>query len=110
MKIHIGTHSLQCKQFDDLLIDLNIFSGCDSFLYSCCQPPDIARKDKVAPAFLLFIMVLHHYEYHHHDISTIIITIIMINQDVFEARKQDFTEHEPECGVSRHRYLVLTNK
>jgi len=43
--------------------------GCDSFLYSCCQPPDIARKDK----------------------------------DVFEARKQDFTEHEPECGVSRHR-------
>lgn len=22
---------------------------------------------------------------------------------MFEARKQDFTEHEPECGVSRHR-------
>jgi len=43
--------------------------GCDSFLYSCCQPPEAARRE----------------------------------QDVFEARKQDFQEQEPECGVSRHR-------
>lgn len=43
--------------------------GCDSFLYSCCRPPEMARKEK----------------------------------DVFEARKQEFLEHEPECGVSRHR-------
>jgi len=43
--------------------------GCDSFMYSCCRPPDLARKEK----------------------------------DIFEKRKQEFLEHEPECGVSRHR-------
>jgi len=45
--------------------------GCDSFLYSCCKPPNLgtSRKEK----------------------------------DLFEKRKQDFLDHEPECGVSRHR-------
>lgn len=43
--------------------------GCDSFMYSCCRPPELGRKEK----------------------------------DIFEKRKQEFLEHEPECGVSRHR-------
>lgn len=43
--------------------------GCDSIFYSCCRPPDLARKEK----------------------------------DIFEQRKHDFLEQEPECGISRHR-------
>lgn len=43
--------------------------GCESFLYSCCRPPELGRKEK----------------------------------DIFEKRKQEYLEQEPECGVSRHR-------
>jgi len=47
--------------------------GCDSFLYSCCKPPNIgtSRKEK----------------------------------DLFEKRKEELLDHEPECGVSRHRHF-----
>ena len=51
------------------IIHISVLLGCDSFMYSCCRPPDLARKEK----------------------------------DIFEKRKQEFLEHEPECGVSRHR-------
>ena len=66
-------------------------SGCDSFLYSCCKSPDLGTSRKEKDYIEKRWFISSPGDSCHRKWSRIVF------------RKQEFLDHEPECGVSRHR-------